>query len=189
MVNFTYIAIRLEDFFIAFLILIYFIQLLRKKIKLNFYFFTFFSLYWLSVFASTIWGIYISKTIEITHLGYLHALRRIEYMIIFFIILSIVKTKKDFFYYLSLVFIALFLVNFYGIGQKFFGWPAVQTMNPEYAKGYLLFLTPEARISSTFAGHYDLASYLVFLMPIVLAFYFSMKYLLSLQTFSKNINL
>jgi O-antigen ligase len=48
-------------------------------------------------------------------------------------------------------------------------------MNPEYAKGYLLFLTPEARISSTFAGHYDLASYLIFLMPIVLSFYFLNK--------------
>lgn len=175
MINFTYIAIRMEDFYVAFLTLIYLIQLLRKKTYLNFYYLVFFAIYWLSVFISTLWGIYISKTIEISHLGYLHALRRIEYMIIFFIILSIVKTKKDFFYYLSLVFIALFLVNFYGIGQKFFGWPAVQTMNPEYAKGYLLFLTPEARISSTFAGHYDLASYLIFLMPIVLSFYFLNK--------------
>ncbi|MGB9707248.1 MAG: O-antigen ligase family protein [Microgenomates group bacterium] len=175
MVNFTYIAIRLEDFYVAFLTLVFFFQLLRKKVQLNFYFFLLFSLYWFLIFASTLSGIYILKTIEIAHLGYLHALRRIEYMIIFLVILSLIKTKKDFFYYLSLIFITLFIVNLYGIGQKFLGWPAVQTMNPEYAKGYLLFLTPEARVSSTFAGHYDLASYLVFLMPVVLSFYFLNK--------------
>ncbi len=46
-------------------------------------------------------------------------------------------------------------------------------MNPEYAKGYLLYLTPEARISSTFAGHYDLAAYLVFIIPLIWGFYFA----------------
>lgn len=175
MVNFTYIAIRIEDFFVAFLTVIFLIQILRKKVILNWYYFGFFCLYWFFVFLATFWGIYVEKTIEIKHLGFFHALRRIEYMIIFFIALSQVKIKKDFFYFINLVFLALSIVNIYGIGQKFFGWPAVQTMNPEYAKGYLLFLTPEARISSTFAGHYDLASYLIFLIPIILAFYFFEK--------------
>lgn len=175
MVNFTYIAIRLEDFFIAFLTLVFFIQLLRKKIFLNWYYFVFFSFFWFSVFLSVIWNIYISKTIEVTHLGFLHALRRVEYMIVFFIALSQLKSEKNFFYFIKIVFFVNFLVNIYGIGQKFLGLPAVQTMNPEYAKGYLLFLTPEARISSTFAGHYDLASYLIFLMPIILGFYFFEK--------------
>jgi hypothetical protein len=50
---------------------------------------------------------------------------------------------------------------------RFFDFPAVQTMNSEFAKGFLLNLTPESRVSSTFAGHYDLAAYLVFLLPIV----------------------
>jgi len=172
MINFTYIAIRLEDFYIVFLTIIFLIQILRKKHKLNWQFFILFSLYWLMVFLSSLWGIYIGKTIDIKHLGFLHALRRIEYMIVFFIALSAIKQKKDFFFYMTAIFLCLSIVNIYGIGQKFFGWPAVQTMNPEYAKGYLLFLTPEARISSTFAGHYDLAAYLIFFIPIIWGFYF-----------------
>ncbi|MCX7881400.1 MAG: O-antigen ligase family protein [Patescibacteria group bacterium] len=175
MVNFTYIAIRLEDFFVFFLTFIFFLQILRKKTDLNWHYFLLFLIYWFFVFLSTFWGIYIIKTIDVKHLGILHSLRRVEYMIVFFIALSETKTQKDFFYFFSLVFSALSLVIIYGIGQKFFGWPAVQTMNPEYAKGYLLFLTPEARVSSTFAGHYDLAAYLVFLIPITLGFFFSQK--------------
>jgi hypothetical protein len=50
---------------------------------------------------------------------------------------------------------------------RFFDFPAVQTMNAEFAKGALLNLTPFARVSSTFAGHYDLAAYLVFFIPIL----------------------
>jgi hypothetical protein len=96
---------------------------------------------------------------------------------IFFVAYSSVKNKKDFLYYLKLFIFVVFLVSVYGIGQKFFGWPAVQTMNPEYARGYLLFLTPEARISSTFSGHYDLASYLIFLMPIILSLFFFYNHL------------
>ncbi|MFN4212743.1 MAG: O-antigen ligase family protein [Microgenomates group bacterium] len=172
MINYTYIAIRLEDLYVAFLIAVYVIQLIRGKLKLNKKFFLLFFLYWLAVFLSSLWAVYINKTVSFKHLALLHSLRRIEYMAVFFIASSIIKTKKEFFFYLSLIFLALFFVTFYGIGQKFFGWPAVQTMNPEYAKGYLLYLTPEARISSTFAGHYDLAAYLIFLIPFVWGFYF-----------------
>ena len=46
-------------------------------------------------------------------------------------------------------------------------------MNPEYAKGYILYLTPEARISSTFGGHYDLAIYIIMAIPFILSFYFA----------------
>jgi hypothetical protein len=53
---------------------------------------------------------------------------------------------------------------------KFFDFPAVQTMNAEFAKGELLILTPFARVSSTFAGHYDLAAYLVFFIPMLAAY-------------------
>ncbi|MBI3366814.1 O-antigen ligase family protein, partial [Candidatus Roizmanbacteria bacterium] len=173
MVNYTYIAVRLEDLYMAVLLSVFFIQLVRKKVELNRKFFVLFLLYWGAVFLSTLNGIFLTKDIVISNLGFLHAIRRVEYMAIFLIVLSIVKTKKHFYQLLSFFFVSLLLVNIYGMGQKFLGWPAVQTMNPEYAKGYFLFLTPEARISSTFAGHYDLAAYLVFLIPIVLGYYFS----------------
>jgi O-antigen ligase len=92
---------------------------------------------------------------------------------VFFIASSVIKTRKDFWQIMSGFFISIFLVVLYGLGQKFLNFPAVQTMNPEYAKGYILYLTPEARISSTFAGHYDLAIFLVLSIPIILSFYFS----------------
>lgn len=174
-VNYTYISVRFEDIFTALLFIVYFIQLIRRKVTINKKLLFLFALYWGAVFLSAFFNTYITKIIYISHLGLLHAGRRVEYMGIFLIILSIVKTKKSFFKYLGLILFSLLLVNIYGLGQKFIGWPAVQTMNPEYAKGYLLYLTPEARISSTFAGHYDLAAYLVFLMPILLGFYFFKK--------------
>lgn len=178
MINYTYIAIRLEDLYIVLLGIVFLIQLVRKKITLNKHFFILFILFWAACFLSFLWGAYIQKTVIYHHLGFLHALRRIEYMSVFFVGLSLIKSKRDFFFYLKIIFAVLFIVLVYGIGQKFLGWPAVQTMNPEYAKGYLLILTPEARVSSTFAGHYDLAAYLIFLMPILLGFYFFKKKLI-----------
>ncbi|KKQ01886.1 MAG: hypothetical protein US11_C0003G0029 [Candidatus Roizmanbacteria bacterium GW2011_GWA2_36_23] len=181
MINYTYIAIRMEDLFMVIYLGIYLIQLLRKKTTIDRRFFILFALYWLAVLASSFYAVYIAKTITVKHLAFLHAFRRVEYMSVFLIALSVIKSKKDFIFYIGLILAAFLIVNIYGLGQKFLGWPAVQTMNPEYAKGYLLFLTPEARISSTFSGHYDLAAYLIFLMPIVLGFYFlrsSLKYFL-----------
>ncbi len=175
MINYTYIALRVEDIYTAVLILIFLIQLLRKKVQFKSQFFILFSLFWLVVFASYFWGYYVAHTIRINHLGFLNSLRRVEYMSIFFIAAAVIRNKRDFFVYMGLVLFGLLIVGIYGLGQKFIGWPAVQTMNPEYAKGYILFLTPEARISSTFAGHYDLAAYMVFLMPVVWGFYFAKK--------------
>jgi hypothetical protein len=171
-IEYTYIYIRVEDFFTALIYLTFFIQLVRKKVRINWRIFLLFALFWLAVFASFLYGFYHLKTIPVNYIGLLHSLRRIEYMGVFFVAYASIRSKNDFFYYLKLVFFTLFLVSVYGIGQKLLGWPAVQTMNPEYARGYLLYLTPEARISSTFSGHYDLASYLILLMPLILVFYF-----------------
>ena len=91
-------------------------------------------------------------------------------MIMFFIASSLIKTKKISGRLFQFFFISVLLVILYGLGQKFLNFPAVQTMNPEYAKGYILYLTPEARISATFGGHYDLAIYLVMAIPIILSF-------------------
>jgi len=175
MINYTYIAIRLEDIYLVVMSFLFIIQLIRKKVVLNKTHLWLFILYWLAVFVSALWGIFIGKTIVFYHLGLLHALRRVEYMMVFFIASSIIKNKKDFFQFMNFFFISVFIVALYGIGQKYLGFPAVQTMNPEYAKGYILHLTPEARISATFAGHYDLATYLILAIPIILSFYFYFK--------------
>ena len=175
MIDYTYIAIRLEDIYLVIMSIAFIIQIIRKKLKLNKTFLWLFVLYWLAVFASALWAIFIGKTVVLYHLALLHSLRRVEYMIVFFIASSIISNKKDFFLFLNLFIASVFIVSLYGLGQKYLGFPAVQTMNPEYAKGYILYLTPEARISATFAGHYDLASYLIFSIPIVLSFYFFFK--------------
>ena len=170
-IEYTYIYIRFEDFVIALVYFIFLIQFLRKKVAVPWRFFFLFFSFWVLVFVSFYFGHFVLKTIPVDYIGLLHSLRRIEYMGVFFVAYASVRSKKDFLYYLKLFIFVVFIVSVYGIGQKFFGWPAVQTMNPEYARGYLLFLTPEARISSTFSGHYDLASYLIFFMPIILSFF------------------
>lgn len=171
MINYTFIAIRLEDIYVAIMGVAFAIQFFRKKLVVPWNMFWLFFIFWAAVFASFLWGYYVQGTVIIDHLGFLHSARRIEYMLIFFVIFATIRSKKDFLLYLKLIFIVLAIVSVYGYGQKFLGWPAVQTMNPEYAKGYLLILDSWARVSSTFAGHYDLAAYLILLMPIVIGYY------------------
>jgi hypothetical protein len=169
MVDYTYIAIRLEDLFVAFVYLVFAIQLLRKKERINTQYLILFILFWLSVFISFYLGYFVQKTIAVQNLGFLNSLRRIEYMAIFFVFASSVRTRKDLVFFVRLILISIAIVTIYGLGQKYFGWPAVQTMNPEYAKGYILVLDSWARISSTFGGHYDLSAFLLFFMPFLLA--------------------
>lgn len=183
MINYTYIAIRIDDIYLAILAFVFAFQLLRKKVSLNKKFILPFALFFISVFASFIWNAYVVKNMQLPHLGLLHSLRRVEYMIMFFIASSVIKTKKDFWQIISYFFISVFLVILYGLGQKFLNFPAVQTMNPEYAKGYILYLTPDSRISATFGGHYDLAIYLVMAIPLILSFYFFKKNNLFLYLF------
>ncbi len=171
-VNYTYISIRPEDFIVALIFAVFLIQLLRKKVTINLTYFRLILFFWVAVYLAYLVGFYWQKTVVISHLGMLHVLRRIEYMSLFFVAFATVRSKADLWYYLKIIFITILLVNLYGLGQKFLGWPAMQTMNPEYSKGYLLYLTPEARITSTFGGHYDLAAYVVFLIPILLGAYF-----------------
>ncbi len=182
-IEYTYIYIRFEDFFVATIYLFFLIQLIRRKVALSKKMFFLFFLFWLAVFSSYLYGYFILKTIPVHYIGFLHSARRVEYMGIFLVAASLIRKKEDLLYYLKIFLITFFLTTIYGIGQKLLGWPAVQTMNPEYARGYILFLTPEARISSTFAGHYDFASYLIFFMPLVLVFYLWQQKLIYLGLF------
>ncbi len=182
-VNYTYVAIRLEDVYMGIVGVIFLIQFLRKKVIIPWKLAVLFGLFWLSVFVSYLYGYYVHKTVVINQLGFLHSIRRIEYMMIFFVVYTTIKTRRDFAMYLRLILVVLGIVCIYGIGQKFLGWPAVQTMNPEYAKGYWLVLDAYARVSSTFAGHYDLAAYLIFLIPILLGYFLKSKNYLYLGIF------
>ncbi len=206
----TYISIRLEDFYVAFASAVFFVQVLRRKVQWNKTFVLLFIAFWSVGLISVAYNIFVSKIIFFRNIALLHALRRIEYMLPFFIAYAAVKTELSYIQkseklrqvlekFMNVAFWVVFVVCLYALGQKtsllfqpvrdmflwmsinsyggmkdiayvlfrFFDFPAVQTMNAEFAKGHLLNLTPESRVSSTFAGHYDLAAFLVFFLPLV----------------------
>jgi hypothetical protein len=109
------------------------------------------------------------------HLGFLHYARRIEYMILFFLAFEAYRRKPILASVLWTLMGSYLLIILYGFGQKFLGFPAFLTMNEEFAKGVPLRLPPTARFPSTFGGHYDLAAYLVFTIPIIGSFLVSSK--------------
>ena len=205
----TYISVRLEDFYVALASVVFFIQVLRKKVEWNKTFVLLFVAFWSMGLISVAYNIFISKIIFFRNIALLHALRRIEYMLPFFIAYAAVKTELSYIQtsdklrqvlekFMNVALWVVFVVCLYALGQKtsllfqpvrdiflwmstnsygamkdiayvlfrFFDFPAVQTMNAEFAKGHLLNLTPESRVSSTFAGHYDLAAFLVFFLPL-----------------------
>jgi len=51
------------------------------------------------------------------------------------------------------------------LGQRYFSWPIIITQNVEYSKGIALRWIQGSHVNSTFAGHYDLATFLVFILP------------------------
>ncbi|MEX1052395.1 MAG: hypothetical protein WEC80_00940 [Patescibacteria group bacterium] len=179
-IEYTYIYIRLEDLFVGVFYLLFVIQLIRGKVRLQTKFLLPVLLFWVSVFISFFVGHFILDTVPVFQLGFLHALRRVEYMTIFFVAMSLVTSKKILLRLLMLYITTVFLVSLYGIGQRLFDLPAVQTANPEYARGLILHLTPEARISSTFGGHFDLSAYMALSIPVTIGFYLYTKSKLAL---------
>ncbi|GIK83836.1 MAG: hypothetical protein BroJett025_04580 [Patescibacteria group bacterium] len=173
------VRVRLEDFLIAFCILIYGVQLLRKKISLDTPLTKIIFAYIVVGFLSTISGIFITQTIPTTqvHLlkSFLHFGRYIEYFSLFFLLYASIKSKRDVQIILVSVVFTLLAVGIYGLGQKYFYWPVYSTMNREFSKGIVLYLTEHARVQSTFAGHYDMAAYLVIVLPIILVMLFQKK--------------
>jgi hypothetical protein len=175
----TFVYIRLEDFLVAIAIGLYILQRIRNrqipKTPLTWPILV----YWGVGIMSAVFSIlFIGPKLlgYFPHLVILHFLRRIEYMMMFFMAFDAVSRKKSF---VSAVIWTLagttLAIIIYGLGQKFFGWPAFLTMNEEFAKGIPLRLPPTARIPSTFAGHYDLAAFVVLTIPILAAFVFAAK--------------
>ena len=161
----TYVSIRLEDLFVALTVMIFGIKLILNKddsiFKWNLtkIILIYFGIGLLSVMS----GIFITKNI-VPHIALLHFARRVEYVSLLFVAYYSIQNVKQLKTYAWVIWIAVLGVIFYGLGQKFFGWPVVSTMNKEFSKGMILKLTWWARINSTFAGHYDLAAFLVMIL-------------------------
>jgi O-antigen ligase len=171
----TYVNIRLEDFLILFS-LIYFLPLVFKNIKVLFNNKVIQSMliYLFVGLISLIAGIFLTQTV-ISNVGMLHLVRRIEYFSLFVIgfLFIYINKKRGIFEYIIKVLLLINLVIFlYGIGQRYFNLPVIITQNSEYSKGIALRWVSGAHINSTFAGHYDMASYLVLTLPLFIATFF-----------------
>lgn len=184
----TWVYIRLEDFFIATAVLLFGIQFIRRKV-------TIFKPFAIPIFAY--WAVgFVSLALSLLIIGpglpgffptvsILSYLRRIEYLILFFIGFAAVNNKRDMWLFIWAIVLANSVVLLYGLGQRFyielwewfpsffekfsFCFPSIQTTNEEFAKGTPLCLPKEGRITSLFGGHYDLSAYLVLIIPALLA--------------------
>lgn len=166
----TFVSVRLEDFLFLFAGLLLFSIILPKlrfffQDRLNQNIFLFLLVGLISLLS----GIFVTQTVT-PHIGFLHWLRRVEYFIPLFLGIEFIKdSRKNLDFFVKVVLLAMFLVFFYGVGQKYFGWPMIITQNQEYSKGIALRYVEEGHINSTFAGHYDLATFLVLSLPIVVS--------------------
>ncbi len=171
----TYVEIRLEDFLVTFALLVTITRIVtgkRKELANRISRAIF--LYWAVGFLSLCSAIFITKLV-VPHIAVLHYLRRIEYMGLFFVGMLAIRRKHDIKILSGIFFITLFLIFVYGIGQKFFGFPVISTMNEEFSKGMLLKLDTWTRISATFSGHYDLAAFSSIALPLILAAIFIIR--------------
>ena len=167
------VRVRLEDILILLTGIVWLVQVLRKKISFQTPLTKIVIAYAVVGILSTLSAVFITQTVPFQplHVGktLLHYFRYLEYFTLFFFLYSAIKTRKDLQIVLGTVLTTLILVAAYGIGQKYLYWPVYSTMNREFSKGIRLYLTEHARVQSTFGGHYDLAGYLVVVLPLILA--------------------
>lgn len=190
----TWVYIRLEDFFILGSALIFFVQYIRRKALIFLPLSIPIFLYWIIGFFSLCFSLlFIAPHLAnfFPTVAVLSYIRRIEYMILFFVGLSTVKNKKDLQFYFWVLVGACTAFFIYGIGQRYyldfwvrfpaffekysFCFPSFQTTNEEFAKGIPLCLPKTGRITSLFGGHYDLSAYLVLFIPLMFSVGFALK--------------
>lgn len=179
------VRVRLEDAFVLLTAFIWLIKAIKNKIKWNSPVLWLVLSYLLVALLSVMSAVIVTKTVpidlanrDIIHLAktLLHLFRYMEYFTLFFIVSSSIRNKKDLQVLLVTTVITLMAVSIYGIGQKYLYWPVYSTMNREFSKGLRLYLTPHARVQSTFGGHYDFAAYLVVVLNLVIALYYQNKH-------------
>ena len=132
--------------------------------------------------ASGVAAVFITKTVPMQTIHILkwglHWVRRIEYFFPLFLFYDGFKNKSHFKNLIQVLTLVVLAAAIYGFGQKYAQWPVYSTMNREFAKGWRLVLTEHARVPSTFAGHYDLAAFLVLVLPLTMGAVFYSKSML-----------
>lgn len=174
----TYVAVRLEDLLIAISFLLFlplflkeFKKLLKNKVIRSIFLFLFVG------FVSWISAVFLTKTV-VPHIGLLHLVRRGQYLSFFlfgFLYIRNFADKNFFEYLIKVLGLVVGFAFIYGMLQRYVSFPVVITQNLEYSKGIALRWIEGSHINSTFAGHYDLASYLVLVLPIFITGFFVFK--------------
>ncbi|MBI5122415.1 hypothetical protein HZA75_00995 [Candidatus Roizmanbacteria bacterium] len=175
----TWVYVRAEDFVVSFVVLAWIVLLFRRKISLKTPLTMPLFIFWLVGAIATFHGVLLifpGLANVFPNVAFLSMLRRIEYASMFFVAYAALKDKKTALPLISwIIVLTLLAVALYGIGQRYLGFPAFLTMNEEFAKGIPIQLSALSRVPSTFAGHYDLAAYLVLVIPIVVSLLFGFK--------------
>lgn len=173
----TFVAVRIEDLVVAVSLGVWSLYLIlsgkiREFFKDRLYqaMALFFLIGALSVFSA----VFVTHT-ALPHLSVLHLLRRVELILLLPLAYTAIKTKKQIIISLMVLSGVLFTVNLYALGQEYLDWPLFSTTNSEFAKGTVLRLTPGARVNSSFAGHYDLAIFLMMSLVMISALIFLAK--------------
>lgn len=174
------VRIRLEDFVISFCLTIFLIQVVRGKAKLKQNpLFRPIVIYLIIGFISSLSAVFLTQTVpaEPLHVGklFLHWARRVEYMSLAFIFFAAASSRQAIKRILIIFLITGALASVYGLGQKYLQWPVYSTMNREFSKGWRLVLTEHARVSSTFAGHYDFAAFNVVVLSFLASLFILIK--------------
>jgi len=172
----TFVSIRIEDFLVLVSgsLFILFNYKKIKEYKSNMVFKAVLVFFVIALF-SVVSSIVVTKTVN-PLLAFVHYFRRVEYLSMLFVgYYAIKENRKGVFYYTCLIGVVVVLAFFYGLGQRYWSWPIVITQNQEYSKGIALRYVEGSHINSTFAGHYDLATYLVMFLPLMLGMFFYLR--------------
>src|SRR5690606_691774 len=144
---------------------VWLVQVIRKKVEWKSAMLWMIVAYAVAGLVSTLVALFVIKTVplEPLHIGktVLHYFRYLEYFSLFVILFSAIKKRSNLVLGVTIFARTVLTSAVYGYGQRYFYWPVYSTMNREFSKGVRLYLTQYARVQSTFAGHYDMAAYLV----------------------------
>ncbi len=174
----VWVYIRIEDFIVLASLLVWMIVMARNGITKRIPLAMPILLFWIVGALATLHGmllIFPNLSDVFPNVALLNFVRRIEYMSLFFVAYTGFRDKKLLGTLILTVVGTLVAVSLYGLGQKYLSMPAFLTMNEEFAKGVPIQLSALSRVSSTFAGHYDLAAYFVLVIPIVASLLFAYK--------------
>ncbi len=166
----TYVNVRIEDFLVLFVYVLWFIGILAGRLTITEVFqwrsIILFLVYGLVI---TLLGIWIWGTIDSPLLGVLHWARRVEYMTLYLIAASVTK-RSHLVTYLQVLFIVSVLIWVYGILQWKNIVPGFHTLSKPGTMGTY---DEISYVISTFGAHYDFGAFLIWSVMLSVWAYFS----------------